>query len=290
MARSCRVSSAPRSAAPVMAFSSSLTSGSCDRAEARLALVRMTVSRLAKSCAMPPASRPRLSSFWARYRRPSISCFSRSAAPRSSANRIARRGHRDLAAHRDQVLDLREARDADAFVAEGAAAEGAEGLVEQAQGDADDRAVAQLRDDAPCWCGGRCGRPRRRRAFGGEDLLHHRVAVDRDPRRHVPDEILAGAAVAEDADERRLLLVGDAQPGVIEAEGVPHLGAGHLEHVHEARGAPQLPREREQPPADGKQGAVHVNPCVERLSRRRDGDTIHGGQTTSTSGLPPTAD
>ena len=99
--------------------------------------------------------------------------------------------------------------------------------------------------------------------FGGEDLLQHRVAVDRDPGRHVPDEILAGAAVAEDADERRLLLVGDAQPGVIEADGVPHLGAGRLEHVHEGRGAPQLSREREQPAADGKPGAVHVNPYVE---------------------------
>ena len=175
----------------------------------------------------------------------------------------ARGGHRDLAAHRDQVLGLLDARHADAFVPEGAAAERAERLVEQAQRQADDGAVAELGDDARVGARVRARVLDDDRTFGGEDLLHHRVAGDRDPRRGLPDEVLARAAVPEHADERRLLVVGDAQPGVIEADRVPHLGAGHVEDLHEARGALQLPRECEQPRADGEQGAVHVNPCVQ---------------------------
>jgi hypothetical protein len=58
---------------------------------------------------------------------------------------------------------------------------------------------------------------------------------------------VAGAAVAEDAHLAHRLLVGDAQPGVVEAEGVPHFGPGDLQHFDEGRRALQLPREREQP-------------------------------------------
>ena len=74
-------------------------------------------------------------------------------------------------------------------------------------------------------------------------------------------EVLTRAAVAEDADAGRACsLVGDAQPGVIEADRVAHLGPGHVQDLDERGGALQLAGEREQPRADGKQGAVHVSP------------------------------
>ena len=64
-ARSCRTSAVARSAAPRMSSTNSGAGSSSGFMATSSALPRITVRRLLKSWAMPPARRPRLYIFWA---------------------------------------------------------------------------------------------------------------------------------------------------------------------------------------------------------------------------------
>ena len=80
-ASSCRTSAAPRSALPVICDSSSRAPGSATWSSISAEL-RIAVSRLLKSCAIPPASWPIACNFW-----PWTSCSCRSISPVTSRSR-----------------------------------------------------------------------------------------------------------------------------------------------------------------------------------------------------------